>query len=79
MLMTLFWSILVLFTIIFTILFYPTSLDEESVQDIDLEIKGKFVQEEDPSKHSEDHFKGKGKDKECLPQRRKRSIAVIMR
>jgi hypothetical protein len=45
------------------LLFNPTNLDEVCVQETHLESRGKNVQED--HKHSEDHFKrkGKGKDK----------------
>ena len=53
------------------LLLHPTSLDEACVQAIRLERRGKFVQEKDQSKHSEDHSKGKRKDKKTINTKKK--------
>jgi hypothetical protein len=52
------------------LLFNPTNLDEVCVQATHLESRGKNGQEENPFKHSKNHFNGKGNGKD------KRTVAT---
>ena len=59
----------------------PNNLDEANVQAIHIESRGEHGQDEEPSKHGEGHFKGKGIIGQLQQKgtRTKDSIALIVK